>query len=197
MTIANLTRREVAELAGSSKRLLDKAMQEHVLPVRHVAARGGKRAPAQLLPSYAVAYAAIMTKLDLKLTKAHKKRLLGQLARLQPAEIRTARIELIPAVEVDIGRLVGDAVDRAESYRTARDKFILHDDAIKGGTAIIRGTRVTVYSVLGRIEHGETVDDVLGDNPDVPREAIEAAITYARTHPLIERRGGKPWSDRA
>jgi len=88
-------------------------------------------------------------------------------------------------------------VDRAESYRTAPDKFILHDDAIKGGTAIIRGTRMTVYPVLGRIDHGEKVDDVLGDNLDIPSEAIEAAVTYARTHPLVERRGGKPWSDTA
>jgi len=72
MTIAILTRREVAELAGSSKRLLDKAIHQHVLPVRRVTARGGIRTPAQLLPSYAVAYAAIMTKLDLNLTKAHK-----------------------------------------------------------------------------------------------------------------------------
>jgi uncharacterized protein (DUF433 family) len=195
MTIATLTPREVAELAGISKRVVDKAIQEHVLAVRRSPAQAGKRALPRLLPSYAVAYAAVMTKLDLKLSRAHKKRLLSKLARLQPAEIRTARVELAPAVEVDIGRLVGDVMDRAEHYRVARDKFILEDEAIKGGTPIVRGTRMTVYSVLGRIEHGETVDDVLSDNPDVPREAIEAAITYARTHPLIEHPAGKPWSD--
>jgi uncharacterized protein (DUF433 family) len=56
---------------------------------------------------------------------------------------------------------------------------------------------MTVYSVLGRIEHGETIGDVLADNPDVKREAIEAAITYARTHPLMGRPAGRPWAQAA
>jgi uncharacterized protein (DUF433 family) len=86
-------------------------------------------------------------------------------------------------------------MDRAEDYRTTRDKFIVSDEAVKGGTPTVRGTRMTVYSVLGRIEHGDTVDDVLADNPDLRREAIDAALIYARTHPLIARRGRKPWSD--
>lgn len=197
MTVATLTTREVAELAGTPRRVVDRAIQEHILTVRRVAARTGRRISPRLLPSYAVAYTALVARLNLKLTKAHKKRLLTKLARLQPKEIGTARLEVAPAVEVDVGRLIGDVMDRAEHYRTARDKFIVGDEAIKGGTPIIRGTRMTVYSVLGRIEHGETVDDVVGDNPDVPREAIEAAVTFARTHPLIERRGGKPWSNTA
>jgi len=32
----------------------------------------------------------------------------------------------------------------------------------------------------------------LGDNPDLSREAVEAAITFARTHLLIGRTGGRP-----
>ena len=50
-----------------------------------------------------------------------------------------------------------------------------------------------VYSVLGRIDHGDTIDEIAGDNPDIPREALEAAIVYARAHPLVVRPGGKPW----
>ena len=110
------------------------------------------------------------------------------------ADIRAARIELSPAVELDVGRLVGDAMDRAERYRAARDRAIVIDEAIKGGTPVIRGTRMTVYSVLGRVEHGETIDDILADNPDLAREAIEAAVTYARTHPLMGRPAGRPWA---
>lgn len=197
MAIATLTPREVAELAGTPKRIVDRAVRDHVLVARRPLEQAGRRASQQLLPSHAVAYAAVVAKLDLKLTKAHRKRLLDKLARLPPAEIRTARFEITPAVEIDIGRLVGDAMDRAEHYRTTRDKFIVNDEAVKGGTPIVRGTRMTVYSVLGRIEHGDTVDDVLADNPDLQREAIDAAIIYARTHPLIARRGGKPWSDAA
>jgi uncharacterized protein (DUF433 family) len=194
---ATLTPREVAELSGAPKRVIEKAIEERVLRVRF----RGTRSPAgrirRMLPAYAVAYVAVITRLDLKLTTAHKKRLMTKLARLGPAEIRTARVEVAPAVEIDVGRLVGDVMDRAERYRLTRDAWIVIDAAIKGGTPIIRGTRVTVYSVLGRVEHGETIDDILGDNPDLSREAIEAATTYARTHPLMGRPGGRPWANAA
>jgi uncharacterized protein (DUF433 family) len=188
-----LSPREVAELAGTPKRAVEKAIEERVLAVRSRGVRRGARMAGRLLPSYAVAYTALVANLDLKLAIDQKKRLLTKLARLAPAEVSSARIELAPAVEVDVGRLIGDAMERAEQYRSARDKFIVIDDAVKGGTPVIRGTRMTVYSVLWRIEHGEAIEDLLDDNPDLPHEAIEAALTYARTHPLRGRPGGRPW----
>jgi uncharacterized protein (DUF433 family) len=80
------------------------------------------------------------------------------------------------------------------SNLAARDPFIVVDEGVKGGTPVIRGTRMTVFSVLGRVERGETVDDILADNPDLRREALEVAIIYARAHPLVERPGGRPWA---
>jgi uncharacterized protein (DUF433 family) len=192
-----LTPREVAEISGAAKRLIEKAIEERVLPVRFRAARHASGHARRMLPAYAVAYAAILTKLDLRLTTAHKKRLLSALARLKPAAIGKARVELAPAVEIDVGRLVGDAMTRAERYCSARDACIVIDRNIMGGTPVIRGTRMTVYSVLGRVDHGDTVEDVLADNPDLSRKAIEAAIIYARTHPLLGRPGGRPWADAA
>jgi uncharacterized protein (DUF433 family) len=183
---ATLTPREVAELSGAPKRVIEKAIEEHVLAVRVRPSARAARLARRMLPSHAVAYVAIITKLDLRLTTTVKKRLADRLARLPPADIRTARIELSPAVELDVGRLVGDAKDRAE-----RDRAIVIDEAIKSGTPVIRGTRMTVYSVLGRVEHGETIDEILADNPDLAREAIEAAVTYARTHPLMGRPAGR------
>src|SRR5208337_4373975 len=191
--IATLTPREVAELSGAPKRVIEKAIEERVLRVRLRTVRPARR----MLPVHAVAYAALMAKLDLKLTVTLKKRLASKLAHLRLADIPKARVELAPGVEIDVGRLVGDAMDRAERYCAARDAWIVIDEEIKGGTPVIRGTRMTVYSVLGRVEHGETIDDILGDNPDLSREAIEAAVTYARTHPLIGRPGGRPWINAA
>jgi uncharacterized protein (DUF433 family) len=195
MPAATLTPREVAELSGTPRHVVEKAIEERVLPVRTPKRRGanGRR----LLPTHAVAFATVVSKLDLKLTGAHKRRLYGKLAALKPAQLRNARIELAPAVEIDVGRLVGDVLDRAERYRAARDASIQIDEEVMGGTPVIRGTRMTVYSILGRIEHGETVADILADNRDLKREAVEAAITYARTHPLVGRPAGRPWSDAA
>ncbi|HEY1931015.1 MAG TPA: DUF433 domain-containing protein [Acetobacteraceae bacterium] len=193
-TPATLSPREVAELSGAPKRVVEKAIEEHVLRTRLLASRNGARRARRMLPTHAVAYAAVVDRLDLRLSVTHKRRLARHLAHLPPHEIRTARVELSPAVELDVGRLVGDAMDRAERYRAARDRAIVIDDDIKGGTPVIAGTRMTVYSVLGRIDHGETVDDILTDNPDLARDAVEAAVTYARTHPLMGRPGGRPWT---
>jgi uncharacterized protein (DUF433 family) len=197
MEAATLTPREVAELSGVPKHIVEKAIEEGVLRVRTHARHGITRHARRMLPIHAVAYVSVMKRLDLKLTAAHKKRLANKLAQLRPTKIRTARVELAPAVEINVGRLVGDAVDRAERYRVSRDASIVIDGEIKGGTPVIRRTRVTVYSVLGRVEHGETIDDILGDNPDLSREAVETAVIYARTHPLMGRPGGRPWVDAA
>jgi uncharacterized protein (DUF433 family) len=192
---ATLTPREVSELSGTPRHVIEKAIEERVLPVRSLArgAANGRR----MLPTHAVVYAVVVSKLDLRLTAAHKKRLFGKLAGLKSADMHKARVEVAPAVEIHVGRLVGDVLDRAERYRAVRDASIQIDQRIMGGTPVIRGTRVTVYSVLGRIEHGETVTDILADNPDLKREAIEAAITYARTHPLMGRPAHRPWVEAA
>jgi uncharacterized protein (DUF433 family) len=194
---AVLTPSEVAELSGSSRRVVEKAIEEHVLRVRFRATRGAVRRARRMLELHAVAYAAIISTLDLKLTATHKKRLVAKLAHMKPTDVRKARVELAPAVEIDVGRLVGDVMDRAERYRAARDTLIVIDAAVKGGTPVIRGTRMTVYSVLGRNEHGDTIDDIIADNPDLSRRAVETAIIYARTHPLMGRPGGRPWADAA
>jgi len=194
---ANLTPREVAELSHVPKRVIEKAIEERVLRVQFRAAPGATRRARRLLPAYAVAYATILSKLDLKLGLAQKKRLVACLSQTKPGQIRRTRLELAPALELDVGRLIGDVMDRAERYRSARDALIVLDNEIKGGTPVIRGTRMTVYSVLGRIEHGDTVTDILADNPDLSRRAVEAAVIYARAHPLMGRPGGRPWVDAA
>jgi uncharacterized protein (DUF433 family) len=63
------------------------------------------------------------------------------------------------------------------------DPFIVVDSAVQGGTPVIRGTRMTVYSVLGRIEHRDKIEEIRADNPDIARDAVEAAVSYARAHP--------------
>ena len=83
--------------------------------------------------------------------------------------------------------------DRVVWYARARERWIEHNPEIKGGMPVIKGTRISVYSVRGRIDHGDSIDDVPNDNPDLPRDAIEAALAYARANPLVGRPGEKPW----
>jgi uncharacterized protein (DUF433 family) len=191
MAAAVLTPSEVAELSGAPKRLVEKAIEEQVLSARFGSSPAMSRRARRMLPTYSVVYAAAVKGLGLKLSIAHKK----ELVRIIAKNPRTKRVKVAPVVEIDIGRLVGDAFDRTEKYRAARDAFIVVDEEVMGGTPVIRGTRMTVYSVLGRTERGETIEEILADNPDLTRDAIEAAVIYARTHPLVGRPGGRPWAD--
>jgi uncharacterized protein (DUF433 family) len=189
-TAAVLTTSEVAELSGAPKRLVEKAIEQRVLSARFTSRPAMGRRVRRMLPTYSVVYAAALNRLRLKLSIAHKK----ELARVIARRPQSKRVKVARAVEINISELVGDALERTEKYRAARDAFIVMDEEIMGGTPIIRGTRMTVYSLLGRIEHGEYIEDIVAENPDVSREAIEAAIIYARTHPQLGRPQGRPWA---
>ena len=67
---ATLTPREVAELSGAPKRLIEKAIEERVLTVRRRTPGRGRRSGRRMLPAYAVAYAAVMATLGLSLNVA-------------------------------------------------------------------------------------------------------------------------------
>ncbi len=47
------------------------------------------------------------------------------------------------------------------------------------GKPVIRGTRITVESVLEALGAGESVDDLLAAHPRLTREAIQAALAFA------------------
>lgn len=53
------------------------------------------------------------------------------------------------------------------------------DPNVMGGKPCIKGTRITVGLVVGLIAAGRTVDEVLAAYPDLTREDISAALTYA------------------
>jgi uncharacterized protein (DUF433 family) len=51
---------------------------------------------------------------------------------------------------------------------------------ICNGKPVIRGTRVTVQTVLSYLSAGDSVDDVLLGYPQLTREDILACLEYAR-----------------
>lgn len=190
---ADLTPREVAELAGVSKRAIEKAIEEKVLPVHSgkiAALPFGKTAAARrLLGVESVAYATLMRRLtgDVTLTIAGKRKLVNALRRHELSRLKTARVEIAPAVTADVGELAGAALERADRYLKARDAWIESVPGIKGGLPVIKGTRITVHSVLARLAHGDSLDEIAAENPDLPREAFEAAVLFAKAHPLSGR----------
>ncbi|HEX6142101.1 MAG TPA: DUF433 domain-containing protein, partial [Geminicoccaceae bacterium] len=53
------------------------------------------------------------------------------------------------------------------------------DPAIFGGKPIIRGMRISVETVLGLLAHGQTIEEILDDYPDLEPEDVRACLAYA------------------
>ncbi len=56
---------------------------------------------------------------------------------------------------------------------------IQRDPAICGGEAVMRGTRVTLRTVLASLAEGATVEEILADFPTLEEADVRAAIAFA------------------
>ena len=57
--------------------------------------------------------------------------------------------------------------------------FIERRREVCGGEPVIRGTRVTLRTILASLAEGASVDEIVADFPTVPREAVRAMIAFA------------------
>jgi uncharacterized protein (DUF433 family) len=48
------------------------------------------------------------------------------------------------------------------------------------GKPVIKGTRITVELILGKIAEGESVEDILSSYPHITREQILACVGFAK-----------------
>lgn len=189
------TTAEAAVLADAPPGAIEKAIEEGIIEIRRGPAPKAGSRRRRLLPSRSVYYVAFLKKCDLHFTRKHKRRLWGWFKKTRPQHLLTARWQITPGVHIKPGELLRPVHERVNRYAHARDRWIELDPDIKGGTPVIRGTRISVYSLAGRIRHGEGVSDIVDDNPDLAPEAVEAALTYAHANPLVGRPGGKPWRE--
>ncbi len=51
--------------------------------------------------------------------------------------------------------------------------------SVRSGKPCIRGTRITVYDVLEYLAGGMSEDEILRDFPDLERQDIRAALSFA------------------
>lgn len=49
----------------------------------------------------------------------------------------------------------------------------------RGGKPCIKGTRITVYDILGALANGMSAAEILEDFPELTREDIQACLEYA------------------
>lgn len=58
-------------------------------------------------------------------------------------------------------------------------EYIAIDPNIRFGKPCIKGTRITVYDVLGWLASGMTVEEILQDYPELMDIQIRACLAYA------------------
>jgi uncharacterized protein (DUF433 family) len=73
------------------------------------------------------------------------------------------------------GALAGENGRRSMNY----NELIVRDPGIVGGQAVLKGTRVTLNTVLSSLAEGATVAEVLEDFPTLTEEHVRAAIAFA------------------
>ncbi len=56
---------------------------------------------------------------------------------------------------------------------------IVRDQEIVGGAPVLKGTRVTLKTVLASLAEGATTAEILGDFPTLSEEDLRAAIAFA------------------
>lgn len=56
---------------------------------------------------------------------------------------------------------------------------IIRDPSVCAGQPVIRGTRVTVRTILGYLAHGETVAQILADFPSLTDDDVRAIVAFA------------------
>ncbi len=58
-------------------------------------------------------------------------------------------------------------------------QYIVRDPAVCGGEPVVRGTRVTVRTVLASLAEGMSVPDIIRDFPTLDEDAVRAVIAFA------------------
>ncbi len=61
-----------------------------------------------------------------------------------------------------------------------QQRLIISDPKVMMGKPIVAGTRITVELILEKLAAGETVEQILNSHPRLTREAIQAALAFAK-----------------
>ena len=72
-------------------------------------------------------------------------------------------------------------------------QLIVSDPKVMMGQPVVAGTRITVELLLEKLAAGETIEQLLEAHPRLTREAVQAALAFARdalradvVYPIVE-----------
>ena len=178
-----ITRREAAELSGTTLGTVNKAIEQKVLLTK-------RRKGRMLLAPEDVGALALLAQTRVVLPVAVKRRIVAW-ARGGP-EVNT-ELALDGALIVRMSPEVTEAVQRAQRYVELRERLVEVNPERCGGTPVITETRMPVRSLARLIELGETREVLREDYPWLPEESFELAPLWAKANPR-QGRPARPWA---
>jgi uncharacterized protein (DUF433 family) len=178
-----LTRREAAELSGTTLGTVNKAIEQKVLRTR-------RRRGRMLLAPEDIGALALLSQTRVSLPVAVKRRV-AVWARSSPGVAAGLRHD--GALVVRMGSEVEQAVQRTRRYVELREWLVQVDPDVCGGAPVITNSRVPVRSLARQIELGETLEVLREDYAHIPEEAFELAPLWAKANPR-QGRPSRPWA---
>jgi len=107
-----------------------------------------------------------------------------------------AKVARDRSVSVDV-RLMKYEVRSGLSLLARARRLISTDEAVLGGAACIKGTRIPAHDVADMLANGDDMHAIREAYPALAEEQVEAAALYARAYPRRGRpRGGSFWRNR-
>jgi uncharacterized protein (DUF433 family) len=70
-------------------------------------------------------------------------------------------------------------VSTTEEKPTPYSERIVRDPQVCGGESVLKGTRVTLRTVLASLAQGDSVEEILKDFPSLKPEDVRAVIAFA------------------
>ena len=61
-------------------------------------------------------------------------------------------------------------------------RYLVHTEGVRGGRAIVEGTRIGVHDVLGLLQNGETVESVTECLGGVTKAQVYECLAYYEDH---------------
>lgn len=182
MPLPSYSPQETAAITGAPLASIQRAITRQAIPARAL----GKTGRRQLNETALLAFALLEAlPAEVRLSPATVYNLLRE-------DPQRRDVVLGEVVRIDTAKALEGTRRRLALYDRAAD-IIVKDPAILGGAPVIKGTRITAQSILGRLEAGDDVDSILEDYPALDRDTLEVAALYAKANPLRGRPSGKLW----
>jgi uncharacterized protein (DUF433 family) len=95
-------------------------------------------------------------------------------------------VEIDNYLSISLGKACGEIKPRVDLYANGLDR-VEETDAILGGKAVFRDTRISVAHIGKMAERGETVANILEDYPKLTEGDVNFARLYYRARPPMGR----------